>query len=85
MAEQFVAKISGKGQVTLPKQLRNKFGLKEGDYLIIYPQGSGFRIEKAVLSTHERFRQIAEATERRFREDGITPADVEEAIKWSRK
>ena len=85
MSEQFVAKISGKGQVTLPKQLRSKFDLKEGDYLIIYPQGSGFRVEKAVLSARERFRQLAETTERRFQENGITREDVEEAIRWSRE
>ncbi|MEW6726115.1 MAG: AbrB/MazE/SpoVT family DNA-binding domain-containing protein [Bacillota bacterium] len=84
MNEQYVAKISGKGQITLPKELRKRFGLKEGDYLLLSPQGQGLRLEKATISPLARFQEIAAETEERFRKDKIGPVEVEEAIRWAR-
>ncbi|MEW6448893.1 MAG: AbrB/MazE/SpoVT family DNA-binding domain-containing protein [Bacillota bacterium] len=85
MNEQYVAKISGKGQITVPKELREKYGLKEGDYLLLFPQGQGLRVEKAALSPLARFREIAAKTEERFREEKIGPGEVEEAVRWARR
>lgn len=83
--EQYVAKISGKGQITLPKQLRERYGLKEGDYLLLSPQGQGLRLQKAAVSPLASFLDIATETEKRFREDAIGIAEVEEAIRWARE
>lgn len=85
MNRQYVAKISGKGQITLPKELREKYGLKEGDYLLLFPQGQGLRLEKAAISPLARFREIAAETEERFRQEKVGPAEVEEAIRWARR
>ncbi len=85
MKEQYVTKVSAKGQITLPKELREKYGLKEGDYLLLFPQGQGLRLEKATVSPLARFREIAGRTEKRFREERVGPAEVEEAIRWARQ
>ncbi len=84
MSEQFVAKLSGKGQLTLPKKLREKYGLKEGDFLLIFPQGQGLRVEKAAVSPLARFQEIAAETAQRFEKEGIEPETVEEAVRWAR-
>lgn len=84
MAEQYVAKISDKGQITIPKKLRERYGLKEGDYLLLLPQGQGLRIEKAAIEPLTRFRTLAEETERRWQEEGVKPEDIEEAVHWAR-
>ncbi|TDA70280.1 MAG: AbrB/MazE/SpoVT family DNA-binding domain-containing protein [Clostridia bacterium] len=84
MAEQYVAKISEKGQITIPKKLRENYHLKEGDYLLLLPQGQGLRIEKAAIEPLTRFRAIAEETKKRWQEEGVKPAEVEEAIRWAR-
>jgi len=85
MSEQFIAKLSGKGQLTLPKKLREEYGLKEGDYLLLFPQGQGLRLEKAAISPLARFREMAAETEQRFNAANIGPEAVEEAVHWARR
>ncbi len=41
-----VGKISKKGQVVIPKEIREKFGIKPGDALIFKIQGNKVIIEK---------------------------------------
>lgn len=40
-------KMSSKGQVTLPKEIRNKLGLENGDDLMFSIEGHGVLVEKA--------------------------------------
>lgn len=44
----FKAKVTSKGQVTIPKELRTKIGLKPGDYLCIRETREGYVIKKEV-------------------------------------
>ena len=41
-----VGKISKKGQVVIPKEIRDKFGIKEGDIIIFRIKGEQVIIEK---------------------------------------
>lgn len=47
------AKVTSKGQLTLPKPLRDKLGLKTGDHIVIRETVEGYILEKE-LDT-ERF------------------------------
>ncbi len=49
------AKITSKGQLTLPKPLRNKLGLKTGDNIIIRETSEGYVLEKEL--DQERFKK----------------------------
>ena len=40
------AKVTSKGQLTLPKPLRDKLGLKTGDNIIIKETSEGYVLEK---------------------------------------
>ncbi len=40
------AKITSKGQITLPKPLRDKLGLETGDKIVIKETSEGYIIEK---------------------------------------
>jgi AbrB family looped-hinge helix DNA binding protein len=84
MESQYVVKITDKGQITLPKELRKAYNLKEGDYLLLFPQGEGLRAEKALVSPVSRFKELAADTEKRFMDEGLQPSDVEEAVRWAR-
>lgn len=42
------AKITSKDQVTLPKSLRDRLGLKTGDNIVIKESSEGYIIEKEV-------------------------------------
>lgn len=47
-----IAKISTKGQVTLPIGVRRKLGLKEGDHLLISEENGRYYIENAEHFQH---------------------------------
>ncbi len=44
----FKAKVTSKGQVTIPKELREKIGLEPGDFLCIRETKEGYVIKKEV-------------------------------------
>jgi len=44
----YKAKVTSKGQVTIPKKLREKLGLKSGDYIKIKETAQGYYIEKDI-------------------------------------
>ncbi len=49
------AKVTSKGQLTLPKPLRDKLGLKTGDNIIIRETSEGYVIEKEL--DQQRFKK----------------------------
>lgn len=42
------AKVTSKGQVTIPKELRKKIGITSGDYLCIKETRAGYVIRKEI-------------------------------------
>ncbi len=50
MSHYAVSRLTGKGQVTLPKELRERLGLKPGDYVVLRPVAGGILISKAVIA-----------------------------------
>ena len=49
-AEGETTRITRKGQVTIPKELREEFGLEEGDELLWQKAEDGIRVRKATQS-----------------------------------
>jgi AbrB family looped-hinge helix DNA binding protein len=57
-------KIGERGQVTIPKELRERFGMKGGDDVVIYEEGGKLVIERSVTREElaEGYRQRAHRT-----------------------
>lgn len=51
----YKAKMTSKGQLTLPKELRDKIGLGSGDYLEVHETPEGYLIRKQV--NDDRFKK----------------------------
>jgi len=49
------AKVTAKGQLTIPKVIREKLGIKPGDYIVVKETSSGYILEKEV--DQERFQK----------------------------
>ncbi len=47
------AKVTSKGQITIPKDVRERLGLRPGDEVAFVEDGEGMRIQKEV--THSPF------------------------------
>jgi len=45
------SKITTKGQVTIPKDVRERLGLRPGDEIEFVEDGAGFRVMKRVLAS----------------------------------
>lgn len=82
MGEYFIARITTKGQVTVPLELRKELNVKEGDYILFEKKGSRVEIKKMVPPND--FEDFARPIRERFQREGITPDDVESAINWAR-
>lgn len=82
MDELYIARISAKGQVTVPLELRKALRVNEGDYLLFLRKGSLVEIKKMVAPND--FEEFAKPIRERFQREGITPKDVESAINWAR-
>jgi len=79
-----LSRLSSKGQVVIPKSLREKLDLKEGDRLILFSSGNILVLrkvegEESVLSILSRL------TREKVLKLGIKEKDIEEAISWARK
>lgn len=53
MEHEHRAKVTSKGQVTIPVQVRKSLGLNSGDVLIIRESAAGYTLEKS--ATQSRF------------------------------
>ena len=49
-----VAKLSSKGQITIPISIRNKLKLKTGDKVVIFEENGRFYLENATMMAFER-------------------------------
>ncbi len=82
---QFSANIDEDGQLTLPEELRDRLGLHVGDTLVFESRGKRIVAKKAPPSgdVGDVHRELAERIARRFRDLGVTPAEVCEAMGWT--
>ena len=80
-----VSKVTAKGQVTIPKEIRERLGLKSGEYVVWEPRGGGVVMERASVSSADDFEGLADRIADRFAEKGISRDEVEDAIRWARE
>ncbi|WP_048148662.1 AbrB/MazE/SpoVT family DNA-binding domain-containing protein [Palaeococcus ferrophilus] len=72
-----VVRVSSKGQVVIPKEVRERLGIKEGEYLLLVQEGDLILMKKLDIDVEEILRE----GERLARKLGITRGDVERAIR----
>lgn len=81
-----LARITSKGQITIPKDIREKIRVHAGDYILFQLiKGKKVEMEKASISSAEEFEKLAQKAQKRFEALGVAKQDIEKAIKWARK
>lgn len=79
-----VTRISSKGQVVIPKPIRESLKLMEGDKLIAYARGDLIILrrlegEESILSL------LSQPIRKKMAELGVTRKDVDNAVEWARE
>jgi antitoxin PrlF len=72
-----VVRVSSKGQVVIPKEVRERLGIKEGEYLLLVQEGDLILMKKLDINVEKILRD----GEKLARKLGITRGDVERAIR----
>lgn len=78
-----LARITSKGQITIPKEIRNKLNLKEGDKVIFIEEG-----DRIIFTTSSMIalREIQEGMKGEAEKQGIeSEDDVNDLVKQIRK
>ena len=83
MDKRRMVRVSSKGQIVLPKRLREAAAIDEGDYLAVAELANGVLI--LAKSKTDLFDAIAEPIRREAEEQGLTPEQVMDMIKEMRR
>jgi AbrB family looped-hinge helix DNA binding protein len=65
----YKTKMTSKGQLTLPKKLRDKIGLEPGDYLEVHETPGGYLLRKQV--SEDRFKKYVGVLKRAADSDQV--------------
>ena len=84
-----ITKMTSKGQVVIPKDIRKNKGLKEGEKFLVYDIGDSIILKKIKnlekAKTKEEFEKIFSSMWKTAKARGTTKKDVAEEIKAYRK
>lgn len=73
-------KLSSKGQVVIPEEVRRRLGLSEGDRFLVIGQGDAVILKAITPPKIEDFQELLNQARAEARKAKITKADVKPAI-----
>ncbi|MFH1247259.1 MAG: hypothetical protein V1644_02665 [Candidatus Micrarchaeota archaeon] len=83
--EEFV-KMSPKGQLVVPQQIREEESLAAGDRFIALAMKEGVMFKRVKMpDVKAEFEKLSEEVRERFKKERVSHTDVTEAVKWARK
>ena len=80
-----ITSMSSRGQIVIPFDIRKELGLKEGEKFVVVGEDDTILLKKVSMPSFKNFDKLLQKTQQFAKEKGITPADVESAIKKARK
>ena len=80
-----VTAISSKGQVVIPKNIRDSLELMPGTRMIIFTDGNNILLKPLEQPNINEFRDLMDSANQWAKDVGMTSDDIDEAIKNVRK
>ena len=78
-------KMSSRGQVVIPEEIRKKLNLKPGDRFVVVAEGDTVLLKLISPPSLEDFEDLLARACEVAKKAGMTPKDVEDAIKKVRR
>lgn len=85
MAGYTTTKLSSKGQVVIPEEVRNDLGLTEGDQFVVIGQGDAVILKVIAPPKLEDFQKLLSQARVAAKKAGIKKADLKSAIAKARR
>jgi AbrB family looped-hinge helix DNA binding protein len=74
-------KLSTRGQVVIPEEVRTRLGLQAGDRFVVVGEGDVVVLKVVKPPRPEEFKKLLDEVQDAARKAGITPEDVERALR----
>lgn len=78
-------KLSSRGQVVIPEEIRNRLGLKPGARFVVLGEGDVVILKVIQMPDMAEFDELVGRAREAARRAGLTEADVDEAIRRARR
>ena len=75
-----VTAVSTKGQVVLPKSIREKLNLDAGTKLVVFTDGENILLKPILQPSADEFSDLLDAAQQWATDVGMTEADIDDAI-----
>jgi AbrB family looped-hinge helix DNA binding protein len=85
MAAYATTRLSSKGQVVIPEEVRRTLGLNEGDQFLVIGQGDAVILKTITPPKIEEFQELLSQARAETRKARITKADLKSAIARARR
>lgn len=86
MPDVAITRMSTRGQIVIPKKIRDKIGIRPGDHFIIFGYEDTLILKKIkMFDLKKEFKETAKKIRKKAKELGITEEIVQEEIAKYRK
>ena len=85
MAGTATTKMSSKGQIVIPEEVRKKLGLKTGDKFYVMGENDVVVLKTISSPSMDQFTGLIKQARKQARSAGIKPSDIQNAITSVRK
>jgi AbrB family looped-hinge helix DNA binding protein len=85
MAAIETTKMSSKGQIVIPEEVRNRLGLKTGDKFLVMGDKDVVILKALANPSLEEFDDLIKAARKQAKDTGLKRSDIIRAISKSRK
>ncbi len=85
MSEVVLTKMSSKGQIVIPKAIRDEQDIREGDVFAVMGRHGSIILKRIKVPSEEEFERVLASGRKHAEEKGITREDVQQAIEEYRK
>jgi len=81
MVRPSTTKLSSRGQVVIPEEIRNRLGLEPGVSFVVVGEGDVVILKALKPPRPEEFKKLLDEVQDAARKAGITPEDVERIVR----
>ena len=85
MVKPSTTKLSSKGQVVIPEEIRKRLGFEAGDQFVVVGEGDVVVLKAVSPPKMAELSDLLDKAQQSAKEAGVTPADVEAAIREVRE